>query len=158
MRIDVDDARADLIRRDPSFTEVFGFAPADFQAEMAATDLGPVVVVEAETGSGKTEAALWRFAALFKAGAVDALMFALPTRTAATQIEARVRRFAEALFPDPDLRLNTVLAVPGYVRADGEDAVGLLSGFETLWPDSEDDAAAHRRWAAGLFGRAPEAI
>jgi CRISPR-associated endonuclease/helicase Cas3 len=61
---------------------------------------------------------------------------------------ARVRRFAEALFPDPDLRLNTVLAVPGYVRADGEDAIGVLPGFETLWPDSEEEAAAHRRWAA----------
>jgi CRISPR-associated endonuclease/helicase Cas3 len=148
MRIDVDEARADLVRRDPSFAEIFGFAPMDFQAEMAVTDLGPVVVVEAETGSGKTEAALWHFATLFKAGAVDALMFALPTRTAATQIESRVRRFAEAAFPDRDLRLNTVLAVPGYVRADGEDAVGLLPGFETLWPDSEDEAAAHRRWAA----------
>jgi CRISPR-associated endonuclease/helicase Cas3 len=148
MRIDVDDARADLVRRDPGFEELFGFPAADFQADTAATDLGPVVVVEAETGSGKTEAALWRFAELFKLGAVDALMFALPTRTAATQIEARVRRFIEVLFPDSDLRLNTVLAVPGYVRADGEDAVGLLPGFETLWPDSEDEAAAHRRWAA----------
>jgi CRISPR-associated endonuclease/helicase Cas3 len=148
MRIDVDDARADLVRRTPGFAEVFGFPPADFQAAMAAKDLGPVVVVEAETGSGKTEAALWRFATLFKVGAVDALMFALPTRTAATQIEARVRRFAEALFPDPNLRLNTVLAVPGYVRADGEEAIGTLPRFETLWPDSDDEAAAHRRWAA----------
>ncbi len=148
MRVDVDDARSDLVRRDPRFEELFGFPAADFQTDMGATDLGPIVVVEAETGSGKTEAALWRFATLFKLGAVDALMFALPTRTAATQIEARVRQFTEALFPDPDLRLNTVLAVPGYVRADGEDALGLLPGFETLWPDSEDEAAAHRRWAA----------
>jgi CRISPR-associated endonuclease/helicase Cas3 len=148
MRVDVDDARSDLVRRDPRFEELFSFPAADFQADMGATDLGPIVVVEAETGSGKTEAALWRFATLFKLGAVDALMFALPTRTAATQIEARVRHFTEALFPDPDLRLNTVLAVPGYVRADGEDALGLLPGFETLWPDSEDEAAAHRRWAA----------
>jgi CRISPR-associated endonuclease/helicase Cas3 len=148
MRIDVDSTRADLFRRDPGFGDLFGFPAANFQTDMGATDLGPIVVVEAETGSGKTEAALWRFATLFKLGAVDALMFALPTRTAATQIEARVRRFTEALFPDPDLRLNTVLAVPGYVRADGEDALGLLPGFETLWPDSENEAAAHRRWAA----------
>jgi CRISPR-associated endonuclease/helicase Cas3 len=148
MRIDVDEARADLVCRNPRFEDLFGFAAAKFQTDMGATDFGPVVVVEAETGSGKTEAALWRFVTLFKLGAVDALMFALPTRTAATQIEARVRRFTEALFPDRDLRLNTVLAVPGYIRADGEDAVGLLPGFETLWPDSEDEAAAHRRWAA----------
>jgi CRISPR-associated endonuclease/helicase Cas3 len=148
MRIDADDARTELVRRDPRFEELFGFPPANFQTDMGATDLGPIVVVEAETGSGKTEAALWRFATLFKIGAVDALMFALPTRTAATQIEARVRRFIEALYPDPDLRLNTVLAVPGYVRADGEDALGVLPGFETLWPDREDQAAAHRRWAA----------
>jgi CRISPR-associated endonuclease/helicase Cas3 len=44
-----------------------------------------LVILEAETGSGKTEAALWRFVRLFEAGLVDSLYFALPTRAAAVQ-------------------------------------------------------------------------
>ncbi len=148
MRIDVAEARADLARRAPSFAEVFPFAPSEMQETMAAADLGPVVVVEAETGSGKTEAALWRFAILFAQGAVDSLVFALPTRIAATQIAGRVDTFIKALFPNPDHRPNTILAVPGYVRADGEDAKELLPHFEVLWPESPDEDAAHRRWAA----------
>jgi CRISPR-associated endonuclease/helicase Cas3 len=148
MQIDALEARADLIRRTPSFINVFGFEPNPTQKKMAATDFGPVVVVESETGSGKTEAALWRFATLFAQGAVDSLMFALPTRIAATQIASRVDKFIKALFPNPDHRPNTVLAIPGYVRADGEDAKELLPHFEVLWPDSPDEAAAHRRWAA----------
>lgn len=148
MQIDVAAARADLIGRAPGFAQVFGFGPNPMQQKMAATDFGPVVVVEFETGSGKTEAALWRFATLFAEGAVDLLVFALPTRIAATQIAARVSKFIETLFPNPDYRPNTVLAVPGYVRADGEDAKELLPHFEVLWPDRPDEAAAHRRWAA----------
>jgi CRISPR-associated endonuclease/helicase Cas3 len=148
MRIDVAEARADLRRRAPGFTEVFPFAPSEMQETMAAADLGPVIVVEAETGSGKTEAALWRFATLFAQGAVESLVFALPTRIAATQIAGRVDRFIKTLFPSPDHRPNTVLAVPGYVRAEGEDAKELLPHFKVLWPDSPDETAAHRRWAA----------
>jgi gas vesicle protein len=53
---------------------------------------GPIVVLEAETGSGKTEAALWRFATLFATGQVDGLYFALPARVAASQIHGRVQR------------------------------------------------------------------
>ena len=49
-----------------------------------------LAILEAETGSGKTEAALWRFKQLFEEGEVDGLYFALPTRIAATQIHRRV--------------------------------------------------------------------
>ena len=116
--------------------------------------LGSVVIAESETGSGKTEAALWRFKILFEAGKVDALAFLLPTRVAAVSLEGRVRRFFRQLFPDPELRPNVVLAVPGYIQSDGErgsrhaDGAGLLSRFETLWPDTAVESAAHRRWAA----------
>ncbi|MBV8093486.1 MAG: DEAD/DEAH box helicase [Acetobacteraceae bacterium] len=56
------------------------------------------VVLEAETGSGKTEAALWRFLHLFEQGLVDGIYFALPTRVAATQMFDRVRRFRDSVF------------------------------------------------------------
>ena len=42
----------------------------------------PLLILEAETGSGKTEAAFWRFVRLFEAQKVDSLYFALPTRAA----------------------------------------------------------------------------
>jgi hypothetical protein len=55
-----------------------------------APDADRVVVLESETGSGKTEAALWHFLRLFRDGQVDGLYFALPTRAAAIQIHRRI--------------------------------------------------------------------
>jgi len=103
------------------------------------------LVLEAETGSGKTEAALWRFKTLFEAGEVDAVCFLLPTRVAATGIFARLESFIEKLFPDEHSRPNTVLAVPGYLHANGEDGTQLPQ-FEVQWPDIEDNKPLY--WAA----------
>ena len=136
MRLNVEDVRADLRRRSPSFVDVFGRPPRAIQTLAGRTDLGPLVVIEAETGSGKTEAALWRFKALFEAGEVDPLCFLLPTRVSATAIAKRVQDFVEALFPDPQMRPNTVLAVPSYLRANGYDGKA-LPHFEVLWPDAD---------------------
>ena len=152
MRLDAAPTRAALAAFAPRFGDVFRegdtpLQPSDLQAAMERLDLGPIVVVEAATGSGKTEAALWRFRALMAAGAVDSLAFLLPTRTAAVQIERRVREAVARLWPDPAMRPNVVLAVPGYLRADGEEGFR-EHGHEVQWPDSDDAAAAHRRWAA----------
>jgi CRISPR-associated endonuclease/helicase Cas3 len=57
------------------------------------------VVLEAATGSGKTEAALAHFFRLFHAALVDGMYFALPTRVAATQIHQRVLRAIAHAFP-----------------------------------------------------------
>ena len=76
----------------------------------------PLVIIESETGSGKTEAALWRFARMYEAGLVDRLYFALPTRSAASQLHARVNRFIARMFPE-EQRPEPVLAVPGYLKA-----------------------------------------
>ena len=153
MHLDVEAARADLAQRSPAFQEAFQspdgapFNPTALQRKMENPGLGQIVIAESETGSGKTEAALWRYKSLFEAGKVDGLAFLLPTRVAAVAIERRVERFISNLFPDPSLRPNVVLAVPGYIRADGEEG-HLLARFETQWPDSDDETAAHRRWAA----------
>src|SRR5690606_30704511 len=117
--------------------EAVGAVPLDEQ----------LVILEAETGSGKTEAALWRFARLFKAGQVDGLYFALPTRAAAKQIHDRVHMAMRRLFgedaPEP------VLAVPGYFKT-GEHEGQALPGWKVRWDD--DDGADERRllsrWAA----------
>lgn len=147
MRLDVEPMRADLRRRAPSFEAVFGFAPRAVQVQAGRDDLGQLVVIEAETGSGKTEAALWRFKTLFEAGTVDALCFLLPTRVSATAVAQRVQVFIDKAFPDPRQRPNAVLAVPGYLRANGNDGQA-LPGFEVLWPDDTDPTRKPLYWAA----------
>jgi CRISPR-associated endonuclease/helicase Cas3 len=137
--------REALLNRAPDFAALFGFAPLDMQQE-AARPAAQCVVLESETGSGKTEAALWRGASLFAAGQVDGIYFALPTRVAATAMFARVKRFRDALFP-PDDRPAVVLAVPGQVGAD--DAKGRpLPDFGFAWDDRPDEALRRTRWAA----------
>ena len=80
---------------------------------MAEARTSSLLVLEAETGSGKTEDALWRFKTLFEQGQVDALCFLPPTRVAATGIYQRLCSAMGRLFPDAAARPNTVLAVPG---------------------------------------------
>lgn len=105
-----------------------------------------LVIIESETGSGKTEAALWRFAQLYQAELVDGLYFALPTRAAASQMHARVTRFIANLFPDKH-RPEPVLAVPGYLRA-GTAEGRQLPNYEVWWDDDPGVATGKRRWAA----------
>jgi CRISPR-associated endonuclease/helicase Cas3 len=138
--------RAYLANRPPAFSEVFDTpAPYPAQAAMADDTLGQVVVLEAETGSGKTEAALWRFLHLFARADVDSLYFALPTRVAATQAYERVRRAVEKAWPEG--APVAVRALSGYTAADGETAKA-LPDFEVLWSDNPSDKEAGRRWAA----------
>jgi CRISPR-associated endonuclease/helicase Cas3 len=126
---------------DGDFADAFPFPPRGIQREAAADDLGPVALFEAETGSGKTEAALWRWLELRRQGLVDGLFFALPTRSAAVQLHTRVQRLLDRVF-GPNV-IEAVLAVPGYLRAG--DAEGqALPGFEVRWDDGGSDA----RWAA----------
>jgi len=139
--------RAILRHAPPRFEDVFEVsAPRPMQAAVAQPALGQVVVLEAETGSGKTEAALWRFARLFQDGAVDGLFFALPTRVAASQLYERIRKFVSRVWPqDAPVVLR---ALPGYEAADGETKIPGLPAFEVLWADKPADYVAHRRWVA----------
>ena len=102
-----------------------------------------LVIIESETGSGKTEAALWRFTRLYEAGLVDGLYFALPTRAAARQIFDRVTRFVANMFPATD-RPEPVLAVPGYLQA-GAAQGRQLHDYKVWWDDHAHDG---QRWAA----------
>ena len=144
--LDADDWRSKLNACAPNFEVTFGIPkPHPIQAAMSDDNLGPLVILESETGSGKTEAALWRFVYLFRAGLVDSLYFALPTRVAASQVYNRVQAAIRNLWPEnPPL---TIRALPGYVNANGAD-VKYLPDFEVLWSDNPDDAKAHQRWAA----------
>ena len=136
----------------PDFGELFAIEgsprPNSIQEQSAwKTPLDEqLVIVESETGSGKTEAALWRFARMYEQNLIDGLYFALPTRAAAKQLHNRVTAFAAKMFPG-DHRPETVLAVPGYVRA-GDFTGKHLPDFKVLWDDRPDVEAGKRRWAA----------
>lgn len=106
-----------------------------------------LLILEAETGSGKTEAALWRFTQLFEAGRVDGLYFALPTRAAAIQLHGRVNEALKNLFGD--LAPEAVLAVPGYLKV-GEVLGQALPDWRVRWDDDgdADEEKLLSRWAA----------
>lgn len=123
-----------------------GFNPRPVQEGILGLPIGEgpsVTVIESETGSGKTEAALAHFIRLFSKGVVDGMYFALPTRTAATEIHARIRVAIDAAFENGP---PVVQAVPGYLKVD--DLTGQkLPGFRVLWPDDEKQRHRHRMWA-----------
>ncbi|MCY3640655.1 MAG: AAA family ATPase, partial [Gammaproteobacteria bacterium] len=105
----------------------------------------PLLILESETGSGKTEAAIIRFAALWRAGLVDGLYFALPTRAAAKQLHRRVNDALRRLFQEKEWG-KVVLAVPGYIRFGVED--GVRAGqFDVFWDEPDEDKRL-ARWAA----------
>lgn len=131
----------------PSFEALFGNVPYPHQVSVGELP-GRLLIIESETGSGKTEAALWRFASLFSSGAVDGLYFALPTRTAAVQLHARVEAFASRLWPDG--APPVVLAVPGYLdeRGSRQPASGALPVATDPLDATEEDARGTPVWAS----------
>lgn len=129
---------------DTSFEAAFGFAPRGLQA--AAGEAGDcLVILEAETGSGKTEAALWRFLRLYAEGQIDGLYLALPTRTSAVQMHCRVQDVLARVFGANAPQVT--LAVPGYLRAGAAEGTR-LAGWDVLWSDDPSDAARDARWSA----------
>ncbi|MDP3139939.1 MAG: CRISPR-associated helicase Cas3' [Burkholderiaceae bacterium] len=144
--LDVSGWRNELNGQPPSFGAAFGVPEArPMQLAAANLALGNIVVLEAETGSGKTEAALWRFIQLFEAGKVDSLYFALPTRVAASQLYQRVLALVTRLWPTN--APVVVRALPGYEAADDQEKIS-LPDFKVLWPDHPADEKAHQRWVA----------
>ncbi|MDE2993989.1 MAG: CRISPR-associated helicase Cas3' [Chloroflexota bacterium] len=135
----------------PGFGELFDIpgapTPNAIQETAQRTPLDQqLVIIESETGSGKTEAALWRFAKMYERQLVDGLYFALPTRAAAVQLHRRVTSFILNMLSG-DYQPEPVLAVPGYVRA-GDFAGRHLPDYKVLWDDHPNDATRNRRWAA----------
>ena len=128
----------------PSFDQLTGgLRPNGAQRTVAGVDVDSrLVILEAETGSGKTEAALWRYTKLLAAGKVSGLYFAVPTRAAARQLHRRVdqaiRRVYGSRAPE------AVLAIPGMVRS-GDFEGQRLPNWEVLWDDQKQ---APHRWAA----------
>ena len=111
------DARFSAPGDAPEFDQLTEFAKPN-PAQAAVGSVGPetkLVILESETGSGKTEAALWRFTHLLAAGKVSAMYFAVPTRAAARQLHGRVQKAMDRVFgaSAPEV----VLAIPGILKA-----------------------------------------
>ncbi|MCY4122979.1 MAG: CRISPR-associated helicase Cas3', partial [Acidobacteria bacterium] len=132
----------------PDVRTLFGHVEArPAQRAVSAAPLDPrLLILESETGSGKTEAAVLRFAELWRAGAVDGLYFAVPTRAAAKQLHGRVHGALNRLFPAA-AKVETVLAVPGYFRAGDADG-RRADRFDVFWEDEPDEETRLARWSA----------
>lgn len=133
----------------PSFEQTFNLPAArPLQKALGQPGQGALLILESDTGSGKTEAALWHFLQLFQRGEVDSLYFALPTRVAASQLFQRVCAFTERVWPDESIRPVVVRALAGYESVGVAEKKARLPDFTVLWADQPDDQTAHRRWAA----------
>lgn len=133
------------LRGDPGFRLVSAHPkPHPVQSEIGTLPASAgLVILEAETGSGKTEAALWRFACLRAAGQVDGLYFAVPTRAAARQLHGRINAALARMFDDAP---EAVLAIPGMIAA-GAATAKRLPDWQVLW-DDDTGAVRPSRWAA----------
>jgi CRISPR-associated endonuclease/helicase Cas3 len=143
--IDASFSRKSLSAARPEFSAIAQFEPNAAQQillELPLVDGGSLEILESETGSGKTEAALARFLSLFQAGKIDGLYFALPTRTAAVQIHQRIDAAITRAFPDPASRPPVILAVPGYLPLDRTEP------FLSLWSDDDRERYRFRYWAS----------
>ena len=129
----------------PSFEELTDSRePNPAQAAVGSVDSDVrLVILEAETGSGKTEAALWRFTQLLAAGVISGLYFAVPTRAAARQLHDRVDKALRRVFGTA--APQAVLAIPGMLCA-GEFSGQRLPHWRVKWDD--DVTTAPQRWAA----------
>jgi CRISPR-associated endonuclease/helicase Cas3 len=108
---------------------------------------GNVVLIESETGSGKTEAAIGHCLRLYREGRLDGAYIALPTRTSGVQMHGRVLKCVRSAFGETNAP-PVILAVPGYLRADDKDG-SLLAPFTVRWDDDLGRTGFPARgWAA----------
>jgi len=138
----------------PSWSDLFGttLTPRGVQQVVSAAEAPPIppglVIIEASTGEGKTEAALylaeqWQFA-LAKAG----VYFALPTQATSNDVHRRYTEFLQRTNPDA-----APLLVHGMAwLADTEAQAGELD------PASDASAAEQQREAAAWIRNARRAL
>lgn len=134
----------------PSFAVQFALPePRPAQRAIDALPLpderGSIVLLESETGSGKTEAALRWASRLMQAGLVEGCYFAVPLRSAAVQLHKRLGSWLKRTYgedaPAP------LLAVPGYFRM-GEAEGWRLPDHRVQWSDNDREDQRFARWAA----------
>lgn len=135
------------------FPQVFGEGavgtPNELQRHVADMELptdGSRMLIEAATGSGKTEAALALYARLRAQGRAGGLMFALPTRATATAMKNRVEALLPQLYPDDTPAVTLAVGGRGPDTQAGER---ILAGKVRLQDDSEGESGQLINWASG---------
>ncbi|MDG4603596.1 MAG: CRISPR-associated endonuclease Cas3'' [Defluviicoccus sp.] len=130
----------------PDFNSQFTFPPRVAQAAIDALTLpdaeGSIVLLESETGSGKTEAALRWASRLIDAGLVDGCFFAVPLRSAAVQLHERMQGWLDRTYGgsparagiDPPHRRGPIVS-EGLPRTRGDRPATVLTlGLTTAAP------------------------
>lgn len=132
-----------------SFKLISEWEPFDIQQKCLDLPVykdGSLSILESDTGSGKTEAAIARFLKLYQEGMVDGMYFAVPTRSAATQLYGRVVEATKRAFKDEPNTPPVVQAVSGYISVDAVEGKA-LPHFKVLWPEDEREHLQERSWA-----------
>ena len=93
-----------------------GMTPRPAQAAMAELPMEQITTLEDQTGTGKTEAAMVFAQRLVEAGRVDGIYFAVPSRSAATELHGRIAGIARHVWPNVAGKI--VRAVPGLIDTD----------------------------------------
>jgi CRISPR-associated endonuclease/helicase Cas3 len=122
------------------------FPPSPLQRAASTMPLpapGRRILIESETGSGKTEASLTLYARLRAEGLVGGLFFALPTRATAAAISDRVAHFLGCAYADVGAP-TSALAVGG--QAQRTEGFGFPGVDPDLYPDADDREL--RAWAS----------
>ncbi|SEG52549.1 CRISPR-associated helicase/endonuclease Cas3 [Oceanospirillum linum] len=115
-----------------------------------------LTLIEASTGSGKTEAALAYAWHLLDAGLADSIVFALPTQATANAMYTRLEKAANTIFCN---ETNLILAHgrsryhEGFINLKQTSRTGTLQGNEEAWVQcSEWLAQSRKRIFLGQIG------
>lgn len=109
---------------------------------------GDLLILEAATGSGKTEASLLAALALCRPGNLGGLYYALPTQATSNQMFSRVRRFLSRLPRTEGLQLHLMHGLSDLT----EDYADLVAQTRELRIRSLDGPAARDRSSDDLDG------
>lgn len=129
-----------------SFETLFpGYVPRDVQilTELVGGEAPALVIVEAEMGKGKTEAALSLAARFLAHGNGEGVTVALPTMATSNAMFARIEDFSPRLYPGADVHLTLA-----HSRASRHSSFAALvqRDLHALDADAPEASVACARW------------
>ncbi len=121
------------------FNELFPFEPNQMQKTViqkgSTTDLPAMMIIEAPTGSGKTEAALYLAGLWLEKTQNQGCYIAMPTQATSNQMYTRVKDFLLKLYPHDKLNLHLVHG--GQLKALTPGGITQILGENEHDPDQD---------------------